>query len=86
HEVGEAVEEFRESLSPDTDLILGATSEESMTGRAQVILIITGIGARPVRTMSRRLTLDRSHETDEPYMDMDNLDLPAFLRKRVSIG
>ncbi len=86
HEVGEAVEEFRESLAPDTDLILGATSEEAMTGRAQVILIITGIGARPIRTVARHLTLDRSHESDEPYVDVDNLDLPAFLRKRVSIG
>jgi cell division protein FtsZ len=86
HEVGEAVGEFREALAPDTDLILGATSEESMTGRAQVILIITGIGGRPVRSMSTRLTLDRTHETDDPYVDMDNLDLPAFLRKRVSIG
>ena len=86
YEVGEAVEELRQSLAPDTDLILGATSEESMTGRAQVILIITGIGGRPVRTMATRLTLDRSHESDEPSLDMENLDLPAFLRKRVSIG
>ncbi|HEY44915.1 MAG TPA: cell division protein FtsZ [Anaerolineae bacterium] len=86
HEIGEAVEELRESLAPDTDLILGATSEEVMTGRAQVILIITGIGARPIRTMAPRVNIDRSQETDGPSLDMDNLDLPAFLRKRVSIG
>ncbi len=86
HEVGEAIEELRESLAPDTDLILGATSEEVMIGRAQVILIITGIGGRPIRPISQRITIDRSLETDVPYIDMENLDLPAFLRKRVNIG
>ncbi len=35
-EVSEAVDELRASLSPDTEIILGATTEPSMEGRTQV--------------------------------------------------
>lgn len=87
-EIGEAVNELRENLSPNADIILGATTEVSMNGRAQVILIITGIGARPVRKMVKA-SLDALQPGEAPVIqekDFDELDVPTFLRKRLAIG
>ena len=48
YEIGEAVNELRNATTPDIDIILGATTDQEMTGRAQVILIFTGVGGSPV--------------------------------------
>jgi len=74
-EVGTAVEKLRESLPLDLDVVLGVTPEPTMEGRVQVILVVTGIGGRPIQ----------SFVTDQPEpfsLVPDNLDVPAFLRKR----
>lgn len=86
HEVGEAVTELRKSLAPDTDLILGATSEEIMTGRAQVILIVTGIGGRPIGMLNTMETDTRLLSVEQVSSVADDLDLPTFLRRRAAIG
>ena len=87
HEVGDAVEELRQSLPPECDLILGASTDEMMTGRAQVILIVTGIGGRPVRVLGTEQSITTSVLPEEQHvLTPDNLDLPTFLRRRVSIG
>jgi cell division protein FtsZ len=86
-EVGEAVTELRGSLSSDTDLILGATTENTMTGRAQVILIVTGIGGRPLTALDRSSkTHPTQHSDHNPAIASDDLDLPTFLRRRAAIG
>jgi cell division protein FtsZ len=87
-EIGEAVNELREALSPNADIILGATTEPTMVGRAQAILIITGIGARPVRKMVKASTeVLASGESGSPAeSQFDELDLPTFLRKRLAIS
>jgi cell division protein FtsZ len=87
-EIGEAVNELRQSLSPNADVILGATTEPAMVGRAQVILIITGIGGRPVRRMVKASAevLDSSETIVDLGKEFDELDLPTFLRKRLAIG
>jgi len=83
-EVSEAVDELRASLAPDTDIILGATTEPSMEGRTQVILIVTGIGGRPmsaaVQSMPQTASLAAAPAAE------DDLDLPTFLRRRVAVG
>lgn len=82
-EIGEAVNELRETLSHRAEVILGATTEESMAGRAQVILIVTGIGGQPIHNVAI------SDAGVEPHMDegqAENLDLPTFIRKRLATG
>lgn len=76
-EVGAAVEDLRESMPPEAEVILGVTTESAMQGRVQVILVVTGIGGRPVRVADRIVDVD-----------VDDLDIPAFLRRRdtVAIG
>jgi len=83
-EVSEAVDELRASLAPDTDIILGATTETSMEGRTQVILIVTGIGGRPMPAAVQSLPQAASLAA-APAAE-DDLDLPTFLRRRVAVG
>ncbi len=83
-EVSEAVDELRASLAPDTDIILGATTEASMEGRTQVILIVTGIGGHPMPAAVD--TLPRSASIAAAPAAEDDLDLPTFLRRRVAVG
>jgi cell division protein FtsZ len=84
HEVGEAVTDLRDTLKPDAELILGATSEETMTGRAQAILIVTGIGGKPVYIPTEETLIEQPVAISQQAVDVDDLDLPTFLRRRVS--
>jgi cell division protein FtsZ len=79
-EVGAAVEDLRENMPPEADVVLGVTAEPAMHGRVQVILIVTGIGGRPVQEMP----VTDSFEATSPAIDMDDLDIPAFLRRKSS--
>jgi len=85
YEVGEAVEDLRRSFSPDVDLIFGATTEPGMNGRAQVILIVTGIGARAVEAAPAAEVGNLAVVHTAPQAEQ-NLDLPAFLRRRSFLG
>ncbi|MCH7588371.1 MAG: cell division protein FtsZ [Chloroflexi bacterium] len=87
HEVGEAVDQLRESLAPNADLILGASTEPSMEGRMQVILILTGIGGKAVDQLIVGEKQDHAaFLAGEENNALDNLDLPTFLRRRIAIG
>jgi len=86
-EVGEAINELRASLSPKADIILGATTEASMEGRVQVITIITGIGARPIQSLPQTNSQSKIINSQVSVGgDREDLDVPAFLRKRMTIG
>ena len=86
-EVGDAITSLRQSLPPDADLILGATTEKSMNGRAQVILIFTGVGGRPMRTVANaELESELEPVAAAITQSSQDLDLPTFLRRRVAAG
>lgn len=82
-EVGEAIEYLRETLPADSEVTLGVTPEPTMQGRVQVILVVTGIGGRPVETVLRteRAKL-AGMGLEGAAIDPDDLDLPTFLRNR----
>jgi cell division protein FtsZ len=84
HEIGEAVNELRASLSPEVDIILGASTDASMMGRAQVIMIVTGIGARAVVAPANRAPAVEEKTAPANLPDGGDLDIPAFLRRRVN--
>ncbi len=87
HEVGEAVTKLRGSLSPDADVILGASTENSMNGRAQAIVIFTGVGGRAVSSqVSVELQSEDQTAPVPASVEPTDLDLPTFLRRRVSSG
>ena len=74
-EVGAAVDGLRENMPPEADVVLGVTTEPALQGRVQVILIVTGVGGQPVEE------IQFEHATASP-IDLDDLDLPAFLRRK----
>jgi cell division protein FtsZ len=87
YEIGEAIDKLRSSISPKADVILGATTEPSMAGRTQAILILTGIGAHPVYELSStKGSIQSFSRPTQDHVSMDDLDVPAFLRKRLTIG
>lgn len=77
-EVGAAVEGLRENVPPEAEIVFGVTTEPAMQGRVQVILIVTGIGGQPVEDMQ----FADSVAAPSPVIDMDDLDVPAFLRRK----
>ncbi len=89
HEVGAAVDDLRSNLSPEIELILGASTDPAMTGRAQAILVVTGVGGQPAPTqetipVAQRVS-DRVTIQTGPPIAQDDLDLPTFLRRRVAV-
>ena len=89
HEVGAAVDDLRSNLSPEIELILGATTDPAMTGRAQAILVVTGVGGQPAPTQAAVPVAQHVTETvtiqTGPPIAQDDLDLPTFLRRRVAV-
>ncbi len=99
-EVADALTSLQEKTHNRAEIIPGVITDERMEDRAQVILIITGLGATPLETLVRPLTpavaaapalplepeLTASRPTSST-MEMAgvpvDLDLPAFLRRRV---
>ena len=81
HEVNEAAQVIRELAHPDVNLIFGAVMDPEMDdGEIQITVIATGFHAaerrQPVTEGSK------IREFPVPAFDTDNLDIPAFLRRR----
>jgi hypothetical protein len=66
--------------------VFGATAEPAMTGRTQVILIVTGIGGQPVPTAAQISEAEPATVLHAGPQAERDLDLPAFLRRRVMLG
>jgi cell division protein FtsZ len=81
HEVNEAAQVIREMAHPDVNLIFGAVMDPEMDdGEIQITVIATGFEAAEKRhsvTESAKIT-----EFPVPAFDSDDLDIPAFLRRR----
>jgi cell division protein FtsZ len=132
YEVSEVLNELHAQVGADTEIVMGVIHDESMTGRAQVILIVTGLGALtleevfpgvmsqipqgtgqvsiaqheslpanpvnypPTTTLSPNVNYqeiakpeDNHPETTfiaSPNMHANNLDIPAFLRRRIRLN
>jgi cell division protein FtsZ len=86
YEIGEAVNELRNATTPDIDIILGATTDQEMTGRAQVILIFTGVGGSPVPASQGFEEMAIASLPQARTNQAQDLDLPTFLRRRAPVG
>jgi cell division protein FtsZ len=83
--VGEAITHLRENLSPEAEVILGATTEEAMLGRVQAILIVTGLGGKPIPAeLVSEAEAAPQEPAPDPVTDDEDLDLPTFLRRRMN--
>ena len=110
-EVNEVMTEIHGRISPQAEIVLGATHDEQMSDRVQVILVITGLGAPSLETVMPGIALQKPKPTfrqDIPTQVTESipslvahpvesipistvrststdLDLPAFLRRRVRL-
>lgn len=85
HEVSEAVTALHETLSEGAEVILGASTDPAFAGRTQAILVVTGLGGRPVSPSDVGIFHSGDRETAEADSAEADLDLPTFLRRRLSV-
>lgn len=113
YEVGEAISHLREMTGEDVEVVMGLSNDERMRGRVQVILVVTGLGAKALQDVmpgvasqssvghpipNEGISTQELAET-EPAITrvekqgqemqtaaMNNLDMPAFLRKKARSG
>jgi cell division protein FtsZ len=84
HEANEAAKVIQEVSDPDANIILGAVIDEDYDDEVKVTVIATGFDRDSVK---KKKVQEEKQEEMETDFDMDNfdgdeLDIPAFLRKK----
>jgi cell division protein FtsZ len=94
YEVNEAAEIIRKTAHPEVNIIFGAVIDESMDDKIRITVIATGFdSAVQQRTMPMRSAVPSTRPKVAPravpapefatrVLDGENLDIPAFLRRR----
>src|SRR6056297_1458212 len=85
HEANEAARVIQEVSDPDANIILGAVIDEEYNDEVKVTVIATGFD-REATQKKRKQKTQKDEDLDTDF-DMDNfegdeLDIPAFLRKK----
>lgn len=83
HEVYEAATVIRETAHPDVDLRFGAVIDEAMGDKVRITLIATGFDSAPRPARVARPQVREVKEPSLPVFDRDDLEIPAFLRRRM---
>jgi cell division protein FtsZ len=84
-EVNEAASIVKQTAHPNVNLIFGAVIDEKMGDEIRIIVIATGFDQtehRPRIVQTMRQTLREPVEIPVPTFDKDDLEIPAFLRRR----
>ncbi|HLE51052.1 MAG TPA: cell division protein FtsZ [Anaerolineales bacterium] len=110
-EVSEVLTEIHNQIGPQVEIVMGVTHDERMSDRAQVILVVTGLGAPSLETvmpgfavqkvmpsvlqdqpatMSQSIPSLVAHPVESLPLNLahtasNDLDLPAFLRRRARL-
>lgn len=77
HEANDAVRVISEVADPDANIILGAVVDEGMQDEVQVTVIATGFDQKPAVQEK-----EYEQEFDIRSFGDDDLDIPAFLRRK----
>ena len=101
-EVSDVLLELQEQSGSNAEIVMGVIQDERMDDRAQVILVVTGLGGTSLEEVlqgSESISRRAVTVEDEPYTQTDepetvhmvnntpnNLDVPAFLRRRVRLA
>jgi cell division protein FtsZ len=84
-EVNEAATIIKQTAHPDVNLIFGAVIDERMGDEIRITVIATGFGGTEARPRTARVAPRAVSEPVEfpvPAFDKDDLEIPAFLRRR----
>lgn len=81
-EVNEAAEIVHDAAQQDANLIFGAVVDEQFGERVSVTVIATGFDERMANQRVTERAIFEPREEEMPVGDSDDLDIPAFLRRR----
>ena len=84
-EVNEAASIVKQTAHPDVNLIFGAVIDEKMGDEIRIIVIATGFDQTETKPRAARVMRPAASEPVEfpmPAFDKDDLEIPAFLRRR----
>ncbi len=81
-EVNEAAEVIREKAHPEANIIFGAVIDESMDSEISITVIATGFDTVAQQHRPREARASKIREFPVRKFDNDDLDIPAFLRRR----
>jgi len=84
-EVNEAASIVKQTAHPDVNLIFGAVIDEKLSDEIRIIVIATGFDQpepRPRAVQATRASFSEPVEFPMPTYDKDDLEIPAFLRRR----
>jgi len=81
-EVNEAASIIKQTAHPNVNLIFGAVIDEKMGDEIRITVIATGFDGADPRPRTARTTMSESVEFTLPTYDKDDLEIPAFLRRR----
>jgi cell division protein FtsZ len=77
-EVNESAGIIADAADPEADIIFGAVIDDAMEDQVRVTVIATGFDARPPKREAR----PKAEIELKPFSQHDDLDIPAFLRRR----
>lgn len=87
-EVNEAADLIRQSVDQDANIIFGAGIDDSLKEEIKITVIATGFGGGNRKTLKSKEKpstdekLKTREEISDSQFDLDNLDIPTFLRKK----
>jgi len=81
-EVNEAASIIKQTAHPEVNLIFGAVIDENMGDEIRITVIATGFDSTELRPRTTRVTFRDAVEFPLPAFDKDDLEIPAFLRRR----
>ena len=81
-EVNEAASIIKQTAHPDVNLIFGAVIDEKMGEEVRITVIATGFDQAEARPRTARATFGDAVEFPVPAFDRNDLEIPAFLRRR----
>ena len=83
-EVNEAASIIKQTAHPDVNLIFGAVVDEEMQDEIRITVVATGFDQTqaPARATSVREVRSEPIEFPVPSFDKDDVEIPAFLRRR----
>ncbi len=81
-EVNEAASIVKQTAHPDVNLIFGAVIDESLDDEIRIIVIATGFDQTERPPRRPRVVTSEPVDFPLPTFDKDDLEIPAFLRRR----
>ena len=86
YEIDEAARVITEAADPEANVIFGTVVDESMQGEIKITVIATGFDdsyGKSRKAEAKQVMTNTMRPTEEREEERDELDVPAFIRKKI---